>query len=350
MPFRSQLPPVSHLPLKGVNLGSWLLLEKWITPSLFVGTDATDEYTLCAQLNPELQARLQTHRETFIARDDFMWLKQHGIDAVRVPVGYWVFGDEPPFLSTIEYVDRAFQWAAETGIYILLDLHGAPGTQNGWEHSGRAGEAAWASDEAHIIKTLQVLQRLAQRYAKHPQLLGFELLNEPKWTLPRAALLRYYQAAYKMLRAVAGPHIWIIFHDNFRPRRWKRHLRGAAYDNVIMDTHQYQIFDVKDKRLDLAGHLKKTTQKVPKTLNKMRRHHHIMIGEWSLTLDGESLIGLDEQQRETGYRAYGAAQLLAYSQASAWFYWTYRTESSGPWNFYDVISRGWLPTFTDLRR
>jgi glucan 1,3-beta-glucosidase len=345
MPFWSKLQPVSHPPLRGVNLGGWLVLEKWITPSLFERTEATDEYTLSLALNPEIRRRLRQHRDTFITRKDFAWLKEQGIDAVRLPVGYWTFGDQPPYLATIDYIDRAFAWAQETGIHIVLDIHGAPGTQNGWDHSGQAGEANWARDERNIITTLETVNKLAKRYARNPQLLGFELLNEPKWTLPRAALLRYYQAAYKLLRKECGPNMWIIFHDNFRPRRWKRQLRGSAYSNFVMDTHQYQTFDEKHKKMDISGHLEKTTVQLPKALSKMRRYHPIMVGEWSLALDGQSLVGLDEAKRETAHRAYGAAQLLAYSQSSAWFYWTYHTESGGSWDFRDCLNRGWLPPF-----
>lgn len=347
MLFNHTAKPVSHPPLRGVNLGGWLVLEKWITPGLFGDMAAEDEYSLCQSASPALQSALQHHRETFITRDDFVWLKQQGIEAVRLPVGYWAFGDEAPYVASIEYIDRAFRWAHETGIYILLDMHAAPGTQNGWDHSGRIGEAGWADDERNIVKTLEVIDKLAKRYARHPQLLGFELLNEPKWTLSKAALLRYYTAAYKLLRKECGPHIWIVFSDNFRPRRWKRQLRGTNYVRVLMDTHQYQTFDAKDKKLDIAGHLIKTATKVPKTLAAMRAHHPIIVGEWSMALDQESLKGLDAAQLEAAHRAYGAAQLLTHSQASAWFYWTYRTQKPGVWSFRDCVERGWLPSFAN---
>jgi glucan 1,3-beta-glucosidase len=343
MSFWRKPKPVTHPPLKGVNLGGWLVLEKWITPHLFDGLQATDEYTLCQTPSQALPNALRAHRESFITKADFEWLKQHGIEAVRLPVGYWTFGDDAPYSATIDYVDKAFAWAEETGIFILLDLHAAPGSQNGWDHSGRSGSCGWADDEQNIIRTLAVVSKLAKRYARHPQLLGIELLNEPKWTLPKHALLRYYKAAYAIIRNECGPNIWVVFSDNFRPRRWKRQLRGKDYKNVVMDTHQYQTFNPIDKRLDMAGHLQKTMRKVPKALAGMRAYHPIMVGEWSLALDSESLQGMDEQQLEAGRRAYGAAQLLAFSQSSAWFFWTYRTEDGGVWSYRDCIEHGWLP-------
>ena len=343
--FWNKLTPVTKPPLTGVNLGGWLVLEKLITPQLFEGLPAVDEYTFCKSAGAGTQAKLREHRDTFITKADFEWLREQGIDAVRLPIGYWTFGDEAPYLGTIGYVDRAFEWAAATGIKILLDMHGAPGSQNGWDHSGRRGECSWHTDKQNIIKTLSVIRRLTKRYGHHPQLLGIELLNEPKSTVPRGPLLRYYEAAYTMIREMCSSDVWVVFSDGFRPRRWKRQLRGSGYSHVYMDTHQYQTHSARDKKLNIAGHLRKTMGKVPRQLARMRRHHPIIIGEWSLTLDKQSLIGLDDRQIEAARRAYGAAQLLAYSQSSAWFYWAYKTPHGGTWSFRDCIEKGWLPNF-----
>ncbi len=332
-------------PLKGVNLGGWLVLEKWMTPSVFAGVSAEDEYGLCQTTASAIQRRIRRHRDTFITLNDFVWMREHGIQAVRLPVGYWVFGGEGPFLPTVEYVDRAFQWAEQTGLKILLDLHAAPGSQNGWDHSGQGGACNWHTDERNIIKTLEVLLGLTRRYGRHKSLLGIELLNEPKWTVPRRPLLKYYEAGYRIVRAECPEHIWVVFHDSFRPRRWKRKLRGADYTNLFIDTHHYQTFGRKDKELDMAGHLKKLEREVPGALAKMAKRHPVIVGEWSLALDPLSLRGLDESQKEQAIRSFGAAQLKAFQQTSAWFFWSYKTEGDGMWNYRDAIARGWLPDY-----
>lgn len=341
---KSQTVPTAS-PIYGVNLGGWLVLEKWMTPSVFSG-DTIDEYGLCDGADEKTLAAIKKHRDTFITGTDFVWLVSQGISAVRLPVGYGVFGDEPPYQATIDYVDKAFAWAEETGIKILLDMHAAPGSQNGWDHSGRSGKVRWHKEEANIIKTLDVLNRLAGRYKDSPSLLGFELLNEPKWTVPRRKLMKYYEAAYRLIRAECGEGPWIVFHDSFRPRRWKRKLRSPEYANVFIDTHQYQTFSKRDKRLDLAGHLRKTLTKVSRTLAKMAKRHRVIVGEWSLALDPISLQGLNQMQQEAAYRAYGGAQLIAYERTSAWFYWSYKTEAGGVWSFRDAADKGWLPQFT----
>ena len=72
--------------LRGVNLGSWLVLEKWMVPDVYRNTQAPDEYTLCLELGDKAKARLTQHRETFITAEDFSWIKKCGLNAVRLPV------------------------------------------------------------------------------------------------------------------------------------------------------------------------------------------------------------------------------------------------------------------------
>ena len=80
--------------IRGVNLGGWLLLERWITPSVFGDSQARDEFSLCSELGAEAASVLKIHRDNFITEADFAWIANHGLNAVRLPVGYWVFGDE----------------------------------------------------------------------------------------------------------------------------------------------------------------------------------------------------------------------------------------------------------------
>lgn len=329
-------------PLYGVNLGGWLVLEKWMTPSLFEGFSAADEYTLCEQMGSDMAPRLQRHRDSFITLMDFEWLKAQGVSTVRLPVGYWAFGDAEPYAGTIEYIDKAFEWARQTDIKILLDMHGAPGSQNGKDHSGKSGDTAWDETESYIIQTLEVLTRLVQRYKDHSSLLGVELLNEPSSSIPKHKLMKYYKAAYKMIRWECGEDVWVVFSDGFRPRRWQRKLRGHWYSGVYIDTHQYQVFGKKDKKRSAAQHVLHTLTKVDKMIRRMQRYHSAIVGEWSLALDAGVFKGMSDSQVRTAYRAYGAAQLMVYGQVRAWFYWSYKTEDKGPWSFRDSLDNGLL--------
>ena len=83
--------------IRGVNLGGWLVLEKWITPALFAGTSAEDEAHLWTELSDRGQRELlRGHRDSFITERDFADLASRRIDAVRIPVPYFVLAITSP--------------------------------------------------------------------------------------------------------------------------------------------------------------------------------------------------------------------------------------------------------------
>ena len=166
--------------INGVNLGNWLVLEKWMSPDLFEGTTAEDETGLCEQLGHETKLeRFRTHRNAFITERDFAYLASLGVEAVRIPVPYFVFGDVEPFVGCIEHVDRAFEWAAAHGLKIMLDLHTVPGSQNGFDNGGLCGVCRWHRSPDDVEFVLALLERLTSRYRGHRAFWAIEVLNEP---------------------------------------------------------------------------------------------------------------------------------------------------------------------------
>ena len=105
--------------VKGVNLGNWLVLEKWMNPALFEGTTAEDEYWLPRQLSKEVyEARIKIHRSEYITERDFVTIKSWGLDAVRIPVPYFSFGDREPFIGIRHRRDRIDLITAESAAYV----------------------------------------------------------------------------------------------------------------------------------------------------------------------------------------------------------------------------------------
>ena len=94
--------------MHGVNLGGWLVLERWMTPSVFAGTDATNEYELSKTAGG--RARIQHHRHTFIQEADIKWLAHAGIQLLRLPIGYWALEDQPPYISAKPQLDLLIEF------------------------------------------------------------------------------------------------------------------------------------------------------------------------------------------------------------------------------------------------
>lgn len=315
------------------------MLEPWMTPSLFKGSGAADEFTFCDTASPARTRQLKEFRRRWVTEDDFKWLQANGIGAVRIPVGYWLFGDQPPFVGTVDFLDKAFAWARKHDMKVLVCLHGAPGSQNGNDHSGQAGGVIGWGDKASVDKTMEVLRKLVARYQDDEALLGFELLNEPSPTIGKARLRKYYRQAYKLIRRQCAPGTWVVISDCFQLARWSFAMHWPWYRDVYLDTHQYQVFADHDKELDIAGHIEKTAR-VGRKLRWLGLHRRYIVGEWSAALDLRSLQGMDDAGAEQARRSYMVAQLAAYDQADAWFYWNYRTEAADAWSYRDMMRGG----------
>ena len=116
-------------PIHGVNMGNWLVLEKWMKPDVFASTNTEDETWLSRKMPPEaLKAHLKQHRDTYVTKEDFRRVKEAGLSTIRLPVPYQVFGDRPPLVGCIEYVDLAFDWADRDRTPVLLLADGVIGT------------------------------------------------------------------------------------------------------------------------------------------------------------------------------------------------------------------------------
>jgi glucan 1,3-beta-glucosidase len=322
--------------LRGVNLGGWLVLERWITPSLFEGSVAQDEFSFMQE--PDGVEKIKWHRRTFITESDFRWLAHHGVNAVRIPVGYWLFGDEDPFTPTVSYLDWAMEMAEKHGLKVLIDLHGVKGSQNGNDHSGKTGVAAWYRKVSDRRETLELLTRIAKRYKKSPALWGVEVLNEPKLGPRRYSILRqFYKRAYAELATVVRPGTHIVFSDGFMPRLFSGTIRQRWDIIPVIDVHWYQF-----GRKNLVRYFKRIAKR-RREIAALQRKQPVIIGEWSGMLSHQTLAGCAPAERAHLEKRHIEEQLAAYESALGWFYWTYKTEETNSiWNFRTQVENGAL--------
>ncbi|MBQ1491194.1 MAG: cellulase family glycosylhydrolase, partial [Blautia sp.] len=228
--------------IQGVNLGNWLVLEKWMSPHLFDGTTAEDEYYLPTQLDPAVyEARIKVHRSEYITERDFAKIKSIGLTHIRIPVPYFIFGDRAPFIGCIEELDHAFAWARKYGLKILIDLHTAPLSQNGFDNGGICGVCKWSQTPKEVDFVLSVLEKLAMRYGHDEAFFGITPINEPitepMWSMmnissryapvdPELAkgsapntlefLRTFYTDAFRRVTPHMKEGSFVVFHDAFQ--------------------------------------------------------------------------------------------------------------------------------------
>lgn len=352
----------------GTNLGNWLVLEKWMSPFIFEGTEAEDETWLARELSPdELKRRMKEHRDTYITEKDFEVIASHGINLVRIPVPYFIFGDRPPFTGCVEYLDRAFEWAQKTGLKVLIDLHTVPGSQNGYDNGGLTGVCKWYKNKEEVHFALTVLERLAQRYAKHPALFGIEVLNEPisfsvymtapstgkardkeeakgSGYVPMSFLKPFYEDAYAVLRKHLSEDKVIVFHDGFRLGRWGNFFKKKGMQNVMLDTHIY-IFAMENFVPIRAKWVYRMYMAVNAWLLKRAgRHVPVVVGEWCIAnRRAQKYIG-DPQKKEQcrlAYREVADMQKQVWQHTAGHIYWSYQLYRDREKPFEAVERNGW---------
>ena len=304
-----------------------------MTPQLFEGLPARDEWSLQASAPGGGQERLRKHRQEFVTEEDIAAIAKEGFTFVRVPVGYWLWRDVEGYLSDPYIVGRLLEWCEKYGLKVVISLHGAPGTQNGWDHSGRIGKVEWQKPE-NIALTLEVIGVVVQLYGQHPALLGINLLNEPHPSLSLETLGGYYRAGHDIVRAGAHHGVRTIVSDSFRPLDMKRELVERGLEGAILDVHLYQVFEAEHRALNYDKHIEMVKTDWTRLLRDCSAKQDVMVGEWSAMLDAETFTGLSDQTRRGMIKHFYEAQRNLFDKATwAHAYWSYSTGGVSVWNW-----------------
>ena len=333
--------------IHGVNLSGWFIPEPWVSPSLFAATGASNEVELQQALGSAVYSeRLRQHYETFITEFDFNRMAAIGFNAVRLPVPWYVFGAQGgavAHIPAVDYVDRAMEWAEKYRMAVLLDLATVPGGQGDSNESATTPEttADWHSSTNGRAVALEVLGKLAERYGKRPGLLGIELLDSPVMSvrrglfnmtqgIPSHYLRNYYRDAYDLVRAHMPADKLVVFSASGHPETWKRFMSGDKYQNVWMDLHLYHYRD--DKAIDITSP-RGISQAVERnrTLIKTARScgFPVLVGEWSAAAVLSSST-VTPEGRDAYERVFISSELASFSDASGWFFQTWKTEKRIP--------------------
>ena len=170
--------------IRGTNLGNWLLPEGYMFKFENAGY-AREIYGVTKDLLGPDDARLfwEQFRENYITRKDIEYLSKLGVNTIRVPFDYKLLTPEMHPKAWVgpgfTYLDRAIKWAGEFDMFVILDMHAAPGGQNGENIDDGYGYPFLMISEASQARTAYMWKKIAERYRDEPTVLGYDLLNEP---------------------------------------------------------------------------------------------------------------------------------------------------------------------------
>ncbi|EPY50419.1 glucan 1,3-beta-glucosidase Exg2 [Schizosaccharomyces cryophilus OY26] len=396
VPPLNQPFPYGQIPIRGVNLGGWLSIEPFITPSFFKVKNGThyilrDELSLHQYLRENATRVIEEHYSTFVTKRTLEEVREAGLDHVRITFPFWILEKDMNVTSASgigwRYLLRAIEWARSQGLRVNLDLHAAPGNQNSWNHGGYLGQLNWLSGpegKQNANRTLKIHEQLSaffsqDRYRNVVTIYG--LLNEPNSFVTDPKLITdWHKKAYKIVRST-HPSTLISISDGFRgPGNWEKEFDAFHFPNVLIDAHRYTIFNdylialsYKDKLDIICNSWREEVEQKAKLPT--------IVGEWSLadTDCAEFLNNVGEGARWDGtfspngyaqccplqrnctcsfanddpanykkeYRKllynFATAQIETFDRTWGWFYWNWDTQNATQWSYKKSRAEGLLP-------
>jgi len=304
-------------------------------------------------------------------------MKKFGLNSIRLPVGWWYFADDAgvdrsPYVLPSQKINdpmhpitKVIKMAMQNGLVVMLDLHGAPGSQNGLDNSGHRSDDprperwgyTWLYDPDMLDQSTKIVVAMANYISGLKQggldnVVALELLNEP-WVFSDMSLIRdWYIKTIKAVRKVSD--IALIIHDAFRHAEWDWLLSDFPFESVYLDTHIYHAFnadDIASSVPDCDRNKMIVAQNIACGYGSMLRFKTCMslptlVGEWSLAIDdcidvirgAESSVQFyDFGQCKNlkgrvgdpwwiqAYQTFAFKQMAMAERELGWFFWTWKT-------------------------
>ncbi len=205
--------------LKGMGLGGWLLQEGYMLHTSGFANAQWQIRQKIVELIGEANTEIfyETYRKNFIRKIDIDSIKAWGFNSIRLPFHWNLFAtntNPPQFINKgFEIIDSLLSWCEANQIYLILDMHAAPGGQSDENISdyNPAYPSLWQSEQNKDL-TVKIWRKIAERYKDKEWIGGYDLLNEPKWNLPpnNQPLRDLYIRITDTIRAVDTNHIIFI--------------------------------------------------------------------------------------------------------------------------------------------
>ena len=307
--------------LHGVNLGGWLMMEAYFlhAPNLPV-QDLKKQLRVAVGMKG-VEEFDRTFRDNFIVEADFKRIAAMGLNCLRLPFHHALIEKRPYRYDKegLAYLDRALRWAEKYGLYVILDLHGAAGSQNHDWHSDSYGQARLWKNKTFQQRTLALWEFLADRYKNKSQVAGYDILNEAVLGDP-LVLNKFYKQIINAIRRSDKDHILFI-----EGNKWAQDiacLDRFEDDNYALSVHFYEpsqfTFNLTPHLLyPLKGWNKTLTRQLHLKYKKIADTHRapVLVGEFGVNYRN----GVYQEERWVK-ECVDVFRSLGFH----WTYWTYK--------------------------
>jgi aryl-phospho-beta-D-glucosidase BglC (GH1 family) len=171
--------------MKGINLGNWLVPEGYMFKFKHATSARLINEVFNELIGPSATKKFwQQYLHSYITQGDIDYLKTAGVNSIRVPFNYRLFTNEDYLGENnsnhgFEIIDSLVKWCKKDNIYILLDMHCAPGGQTGDNIDDSYSYPFLYDDKDAQQQLIEIWTRIAAHYKSEKIILGYDLLNEP---------------------------------------------------------------------------------------------------------------------------------------------------------------------------
>lgn len=234
--------------LKGTNLGNWLVPEGYMFKMEQVNSPRKIDELLYELIGPDsLQAFWTTYLDNYITHEDIKYLKQIGCNHIRLPFHYKLFTEDLYMghrYSGFKYFDRIIDWCKQENLYILLDMHCAPGGQTGDNIDDSYGYPYLFKSQSSQDLFTEIWLQIADRYRNEPIIIGYDLMNEPvahyfsdELDFFNEELFKLYRRVISEIREIDANHVIFlngsVWSGNFEV------FKEMMGENIVYEFHKY---------------------------------------------------------------------------------------------------------------
>lgn len=236
--------------LKGTNLGHWLVPEGYMFKMDQVNSPYKIDELLHELIGPDSLAVFWDRFLTnYITKEDITYLKKIGCNHIRLPFNYKMFTDDLYMgkrNSGFQYFDKIIEWCKQEELYVLLDMHCAPGGQTGDNIDDSYGYPFLFKSKSSQDLFVKIWMDIVDKYKDEPIILGYDLMNEPiahyyenELDVLNKELLNIYKRTVKEIRAIDQEHLIFlngsVWSSNFEV------FEELLGENIVYEFHKYWV-------------------------------------------------------------------------------------------------------------
>ncbi|MDP2113480.1 MAG: glycoside hydrolase family 5 protein [Bacteroidota bacterium] len=285
--------------IRGTNLGNWLNPEGYMFGFKRTSSARLIDQAFREMVGPDFTNEFwKSFKDNYITREDIRYIRKTGMNTIRIPFHYKLFTDEDYMGLVVDQdgfqrIDSLVEWCRESEIYLILDMHDAPGGQTGDNIDDSYGYPWLMTSEESQEQFIEIWKKIAGHYKNEPVILGYDFLNEPiapyfgdDMKMLNAALEPLYKRVVAAIREVDKNHIVMLggaqWNGNFKV------FTDSKFDDKMMYTcHRYWCDTLQANIQDFVTF--RDSVNLPIFMGETGENNHQWVAAWTRLMERNNI-------------------------------------------------------------